>query len=889
MKFLFKEWINHNHMNRVKYLVVIFLFYAPLELHATDLRSVQSGNWSDPQVWNLNSIPGFGDNVLVDSGHVVLYDHHSNDAVRLVHIRGKLEFSRSVNTKLVAGMIILNTGENVNINANCSRAHHGPTWYDGSRPTMEVGTMDYPIPSNITSLIELKYFNDMDPDCAPGIICYGGRMDFHGAPINITWLKLAATAQSGSNTIVVEEPVDWKAGDHIIITGAARFGSSDPGSYRTNLDPETEENYASNVNGNTITLTSPLQKSHRGLGDYRCEVANLSRNVVVKSSDPNGIRGHTMYHHSSLGSISYAEFAHLGKEGLLARYPIHYHVMRSTNRGSSVIGASIWDSHNRFVTIHGTNYVVVKDCIGYKSVGNGFFMEDASEVYNLMDHNLSVHAYNADPLPNQALPYDENDGAGFWFANGLNAFLNNVAVECDRYGFQFDIRDDIFTSILQPDGTVQSTVRVERLPFIRFKNNESHGMLEYGYWGNGNADTDDPFIMENFLIWRSRRAFGYEGNNYYLKNVHMWNQTYAFYGKHPKNTRVEGMILKDVGNIAIDLIKTPEGLITFENVLIDTAEEYPIAINGSKERENACDLHIRNYTFKNIENNNHGARSDDGAEPSPELTLYLHDYFGAGQDAKVIPATQTRNDGLTYQALTPVFQNTVRVATTSVPFPQNPIQLVDDHPPATVIIFPGHESIFPSGTSEIVVKGTCIDASNVSSVTVNGVPASAMEPNYLMWEVQLANLPQGQLTLTAMATDEFGNQELDPHTINIGIGTAATDLDEKENKDELTSVIKKYELLGNFPNPFNPETVIKFRISHGSAGTNQVRILVYNAFGQAIRRLVNENFGIGEHEVKWNGRNDRGEEVASGLYFYEMVLSNSRETFRQSRKMLLLR
>ena len=66
-------------------------------------------------------------------------------------------------------------------------------------------------------------------------------------------------------------------------------------------------------------------------------------------------------------------------------------------RGSSVIGASIWDSHNRWLTIHGTNYLVVRDCVGYQSIGHGFFLEDGTEVYNVLDRNLAVQA-----LPRQA-------------------------------------------------------------------------------------------------------------------------------------------------------------------------------------------------------------------------------------------------------------------------------------------------------------------------------------------------------------------------------------------------------------------------------------------------------------------------------------------------------
>ena len=99
-----------------------------------------------------------------------------------------------------------------------------------------------------------------------------------------------------------------------------------------------------------------------------------------------------MYHRDSAGSISYAEFRHLGKEGVLGRYSLHFHLAGNTMRGSYVIGASIWDSGNRWLTIHGTNYLVVRDCVGYQSVGHGFFLEDGTEVYNVLDRNLAVPA-----------------------------------------------------------------------------------------------------------------------------------------------------------------------------------------------------------------------------------------------------------------------------------------------------------------------------------------------------------------------------------------------------------------------------------------------------------------------------------------------------------------
>src|SRR6185369_12701790 len=154
----------------------------------------------------------------------------------------------------------------------------------------------------------------------------------------------------------------------------------------------TEERTVQTIDGARLTLDRPLDAEHLGDGLYRSEVANLSRNVIVESADPAGERGHTMYHRHSAGSISYAEFRHLGKEGVLGRYAIHFHLCGDTMRGSSVVGASIWDSDNRWLTIHGTNYLVVRDCVGYRSKGHGFFLEDGTEVLNVFDRNLALQA-----------------------------------------------------------------------------------------------------------------------------------------------------------------------------------------------------------------------------------------------------------------------------------------------------------------------------------------------------------------------------------------------------------------------------------------------------------------------------------------------------------------
>ena len=74
------------------------------------------------------------------------------------------------------------------------------------------------------------------------------------------------------------------------------------------------------------------------------------------------------------------------------------------------------------------------------------------------------------------------------------------------------------------------------------------------------------------------------------------------------------------------------------------------------------------------------------------------------------------------------------------------------------------------------------------------------------------------------------------------------------------------DLIGNFPNPFNPSTTIKFQISENQ----NVKLQIYNLMGKLIKTLVDSEQNVGNHSVIWNGKDDFGQNVASGLYIYKL-------------------
>ena len=86
----------------------------------------------------------------------------------------------------------------------------------------------------------------------------------------------------------------------------------------------------------------------------------------------------------------------------------------------------------------------------------------------------------------------------------------------------------------------------------------------------------------------------------------------------------------------------------------------------------------------------------------------------------------------------------------------------------------------------------------------------------------------------------------------------------------------------NFPNPFNPETTIRFAVPTSS----EIKIVIYNSLGQKVRLLTEDAFSPGYHEVVWNGLDDAGTSMPSGVYFYRM---SAGEGTRQVKKLLLMK
>ena len=105
-----------------------------------------------------------------------------------------------------------------------------------------------------------------------------------------------------------------------------------------------------------------------------------------------------------------------------------------------------------------------------------------------------------------------------------------------------------------------------------------------------------------------------------------------------------------------------------------------------------------------------------------------------------------------------------------------------------------------------------------------------------------------------------------------------------EGTVDVTPVASGLLLHQNHPNPFNPQTTIAYEFPN-SGERVRVRMWILDISGRIVATLVDDEQSGGTHEVRWEGRDDRGQTVSSGVFFYVLDVGGERRT----RKLVLLK
>lgn len=394
--------------------------------------------WSDPRAWPDGAVPAPGADVTIPAGTRMLLDV-SPPALGTLTVQGTLAFDRQP-LALTARRILVQ---------GALRVGSETTPHLAAATITLTGTPEEQGAVGLTA----KALAVLD----------GGTLDLHGAP-RVTWTRLARTAPAGATELVLERPVDWRAGDRVVLPS-------------TDFDPaQYDEATVRTVNGATVTLEAPLRFRHfaerqtiagRAV-EERGEVGLLSRNVVVQGDEAcatTGFCAHVIGMRGGTLRIEGVELRRVGQRGQLARYPIHWHVAQDV-AGQYARRNSIWRSFNRCITVHGSHAATVEGNVCHDHLGHGYFLEDGVEERNVIAGNLAAFG-RAPAAEHRVLPSDATP-ASFWITNPANAVRDNVAAGAQGWGFWYALPE-------HPTGmSTTDAVWPRRTPLGAFERNVAH-------------------------------------------------------------------------------------------------------------------------------------------------------------------------------------------------------------------------------------------------------------------------------------------------------------------------------------------------------------------------------------------------------------------------------
>ena len=485
------------------------------------VRNIASGSWLDPAIWDGGVVPGEGDIVEITAGTGVIYDAVSDVAIDTVAVHGKFRFSEDVNTRLkVVNLLVYEDGH------------------------LQIGSAQKPIRPNLTA--EIIYADTpldltRDPEqWGNGLIGFG-KIEVHGAAKNETFVRLANEPRQGDTTLTLAQPVvGWRAGDSLVLPDTRQFPNAQFESLFSAGQWERVQLASISPDGRTLTLADPAGLKYDHLGgrdvdgnlDFLPHVANMSRNVIFRSENPNGTRGQSIFLARADVDIRYALFRDMGRTqaagidntvldpvteqplhigtNQIARYPLHLHHVfgpeqpQSNGYQATIIGNVIDDgdaAHNWKwgITIHDSHYGLFQQNVVYNTGGAGIAGEDGSESQNVIEKNFTIRTFIGTEGKNgQALGgVTENErgdvGAGFWFHGPNNILRDNVAANSYTAGLIINASGLSTLTIPAFQGEDHHAagqglqVEIRSLPVREFSGNEVYGGTRFGasIWGIG--------------------------------------------------------------------------------------------------------------------------------------------------------------------------------------------------------------------------------------------------------------------------------------------------------------------------------------------------------------------------------------------------------------------
>jgi hypothetical protein len=484
---------------------------------APTITAVRNDAWSAPTTWSPARVPQAGDQVSVPTS--VTYDANSPASLVCIEVTGTLAFKPDTSTALTVGTLqVMPQG------------------------TLTIGTAQAPVTAKAELVIANRPLNTAtDPEqYGVGLVAFG-TVKMHGAIKSPTFARVSVAPLTGQPAFqLAQAPSGWQPGDRVVIPDTRQLTYQERQAY----SPQWEERTVAGVSGSTIHIASALQFNHQGTAGFLPHLANLTRNVTVRSESPTGTRGHTIFIDRADVDIRYVAFRDLGRTteqpldstdashigtNQIGRYPVHFHHLagpaNAVGRPQFVLEGNVIERSRKWpIAIHNSHFGLVRGNIAYDWTGAAFVTEDGSETQNVIERNFALVGRGIGGRQGEG-----REGIGFWFRGTDNYVRDNVAASIrstdggvdSAYGFKF--YPYFLGNVTVPTGP-GSLLTNQRdgnaTPVREFARNEVYGATESGvtFWWVGTWGDQPKAVGESVFkdttIWNvyNKGVFVYESN-----------------------------------------------------------------------------------------------------------------------------------------------------------------------------------------------------------------------------------------------------------------------------------------------------------------------------------------------------------------------------------------
>lgn len=413
------------------------------------------GDWADANAWSPAIVPTAANPVVIVAGTTVT-------------MRGTMQAANvTVNGELLAAP---QTGQ----------LDAGWVMVSGSGSRFEVGRELSPFEQMFTLQLNATDPNENVMNAGTKFLMAmdGGVVDLHGLPKR-SWTKLTSLAiapvpigNPPAMWMTVDDHGGWQVGDEVVVAYTGHVSHTAGWSSVCGPTPydgpksQTRAITAIDQATGRITLAGSLALADHCVApatqytnpttaqqwtlDQRAEVGMLSHNVRVRgTATTTGFGAHVMIMScctlmpTGFGRLANVELTEVGQKQQLGRYPMHWHMVRSSGDGQYIRDCSVHHSYNRAITMHGTHDTVVERNVCFDIVGHAVFLEDGVEHGNAILGNLVLGTRKPAPCE-QMLPHDNSfdqpqnrSPASFWISRPDNTFVGNVAADSLGVGYWF--------------------------------------------------------------------------------------------------------------------------------------------------------------------------------------------------------------------------------------------------------------------------------------------------------------------------------------------------------------------------------------------------------------------------------------------------------------------